>query len=119
MEDFKLFDAEYKFMSLIWAHEPVGSGELVRLAGDALGWKKSTVYTVLRKLCDRGFLKNDDAVVTALISRAEAQRCESQAVLQKAFDDSLPAFVAAFLRDKALRPEEAEELRRMIEEATK
>lgn len=119
MEDCKLYDAEYKFMNLIWEHEPLSSGELVRLCALSFGWKKSTVYTVLRKLCDRGFLQNHDSVVTCLRKKQDVQRFESQNVLEKAFDDSLPAFVAAFLHDRSLRADEAEELRRMIEEATK
>lgn len=119
MEDCKLYDAEYKFMNLIWQHEPLSSGELVRLCAATLGWKKSTVYTVLRKLCDRGFARNLNGEVTSMRCKTDVQRYESQAVLEKAFDDSLPAFVAAFLQDRKLRSDEAEELRRMIEEATK
>lgn len=119
MEAFKLYDAEFKFVSLIWAHEPIGSGELVTLCQETLGWKKSTTYTVLRKLCARGILQNEHSVVTARVKRGEVQRYESQALLARAFDNSLPSFMAAFLSGKKLSREEADDLKRMIEEATK
>ena len=97
MEACKLYDAEFKFVSLIWEHEPIGSGELVALCQEKLGWKKSTTYTVLRKLCARGVLQNRDSVVTALVARSQVQHYESEALLARAFDNSLPAFLAAFL----------------------
>ena len=83
MEKYKLFDAEYKFVSIIWDNEPVNSTELVKLCADKLGWKKSTTYTVLKKLCKRGVLQNKDATVTALVKREDVQRYESRAVLEK------------------------------------
>ncbi|MNO37798.1 Penicillinase repressor [compost metagenome] len=119
MEPYKLFDAEYKFVSLIWENEPVNSTELVKLCHGKLGWKKSTTYTVLRKLCERGILQNENAVVSALIKREDAQRYESEALLDKAFDGSLPKFLTAFLGNRQLSPKEAEQLKRIIEEATK
>ena len=120
MEACKLYDAEFKFVSLIWEHEPIGSGELVALCQEKLGWKKSTTYTVLRKLCARGVLQNRDSVVTALVARSQVQHYECEALLARAFDNSLPAFLAAFLSGgKKLTREEADELKRMIEEATK
>lgn len=117
MDLFKLFDAEFNFVSIIWDHEPVNSTELSKICRDKLGWKKSTTYNMLRKLCERGILKNEKAIVTALVKREQVQGYESEALLKKAFDNSLPAFVAAFLNNKKLSPEEAEELRRMIKEA--
>jgi len=84
MEEYKLFDAEYKFVSIIWDNEPINSTELVRLCADKLGWKKSTTYTVLKKLCKRNILQNRDATVTALAKRQDVQRYESKAVLEKA-----------------------------------
>ena len=117
--DLKLFDAEYRLCDIVWENEPLRSPELVELCGQRLGWKKSTTYTVLKKLCGRGVLQNRNALVTALVKREQVQKYESEALLQKAFDGSLPAFVAAFLRDKRLSEKEAEELRRMIEEAAK
>jgi len=97
MERYKLFDAEYKFVSLIWENEPINSTELVKLCFEKLGWKKSTTYTVLRKLCERGILQNQNAIVTTLIKREEAQKHESEALIEKAFDGSLPQFLTAFL----------------------
>ncbi|WNS45715.1 BlaI/MecI/CopY family transcriptional regulator [Paenibacillus sp. MMS20-IR301] len=119
MEPYKLFDAEYKFACLIWEHEPINSTELVKLSLARLGWKKSTTYTVLRKLCERGILRNEGAVVTAVIKKTEAQQHESQTVVEKAFDGSLPQFLTAFLGGKKLSKQEAEELKRIIEEAAK
>ncbi len=117
MEEKKLFDGEYRFMNLVWEHEPVRSTELARLSAQAFGWKKSTCYTVLKKLSGRGFLKNEQAVVTSLIPREEVQKLESEAVVDKNFDGSLPAFVTAFLTDRKLTGKEAEEIRNMIEKA--
>ena len=82
MEKYKLFDAEYKFVSIIWDNEPINSTELVKLCADKLGWKKSTTYTVLKKLCERGILQNRDATVTSLVKREDVQRYESRAVLE-------------------------------------
>ena len=119
MEQYKLFDAEYKFASLIWENEPINSTELVKLSLDKLGWKKSTTYTVLRKLCDRGILKNEAATVSAIVKKEDAQRYESQTVIEKTFGGSLPQFLTAFLGERKITKKEAEELNRIIEEATK
>ncbi|MEL7567417.1 MAG: BlaI/MecI/CopY family transcriptional regulator [Dehalobacterium sp.] len=119
MEKYKLFDAEYKFVSIIWDNEPINSTELVKLCADKLGWKKSTTYTMLKKLGERGILQNRDTVVTALVKREDVQQYESRAVLEKAFDGSLPKFLTAFLGDRKLSEQEAEELMRIIEEAAK
>ncbi|WP_340023124.1 BlaI/MecI/CopY family transcriptional regulator [Paenibacillus sp. FSL K6-1096] len=118
METYKLFDAEYKFACLVWDHEPINSTELVKLSLSTLGWKKSTTYTVLRKLCERGVLRNEGAIVTAIIPKAEAQRYESQTVVERTFGGSLPQFLTAFLGDKKLSAKEAAELKRIIEEAS-
>ncbi|MDO5349985.1 MAG: BlaI/MecI/CopY family transcriptional regulator [Lachnospiraceae bacterium] len=112
-----LFDSEYRFMKLVWEHEPVRSMELARLCLAELGWKKSTCFTVLKKLAERGFVKNEQAVVTAEIKEEEVQRQESKAVVDKSFSGSLPAFVTAFLSERKLTREEAEEIREMIEKA--
>lgn len=119
MEQYKLFDAEYKFASLIWDNEPINSTDLVKLSLEKLGWKKSTTYTVLRKLCERGILKNDDATVTAIIKKEDAQKYESQTIIEKNFEGSLPQFLTAFLNGRKITKKEAEELKRIIEEATK
>ncbi|GLX71232.1 BlaI/MecI/CopY family transcriptional regulator [Paenibacillus glycanilyticus] len=118
MEAYKLFDAEYKFACLVWEHEPVNSTELVKLSKSKLGWSKSTTYTVLRKLCERGILHNEQAAVTSLVKKADAQKYESQTVIEKAFDGSLPQFLTAFLGGKKLTPKEAEELKKIIEDST-
>jgi len=119
MEKHKLFDAEYKFVSIIWDNEPINSTELVRLCTDKLGWKKSTTYTILKKLCARSILQNQAAVVTALVKHEDVQRYESNAVVEKSFDGSLPKFLTAFLGERKITAQEAEELKRIIEEATK
>lgn len=118
MEQFKLFDAEYKFVSLIWENEPINSTELVKLCFEKLGWKKSTTYTVLRKLCEREILKNENAVVISLVKREDVQKYESELLIEKAFNGSLPNFLTAFLDGKKLSPKDAEALKSIIEEAT-
>ncbi|HHV13872.1 MAG TPA: BlaI/MecI/CopY family transcriptional regulator [Clostridiales bacterium] len=119
MESLKIFDAEYRFMSIVWEKEPVNSTELVRLCQSEFGWKKSTTYSVIKRLSERGVLKNENAVVTSLVKRIQVQRYESEQLLEKAFDNSLPSFVAAFLQNKRLTQSEAEQIKKMIEEAAK
>ncbi|WP_206458350.1 BlaI/MecI/CopY family transcriptional regulator [Anaerovorax sp. IOR16] len=117
MSDYKLFESEYKFMELIWEHSPVNSTKLVKLCTEELGWKKSTTYTVLRKLCERGITKNVDATVTYMVPREEIQMQESKAFLEKTFDGSLPMFLASFLKKESLSKQEIKELRRIIDES--
>lgn len=117
-EPYKLFDAEFKFMTIIWEHEPVNSTELVRMCAERLGWKKSTTYTVLRKLGERGIVRNEQAVVRSLIKREETLRHESEAVVEKAFGGSLPGFLTAFLGGKKLSRQQALELKQIIEQST-
>ena len=117
MEEWKLYDAEYRLMEIVWEKEPLSSTELYKACLPRLGWKKSTTYTVLRKLCERGSLKNEASLVTSLVKKEDVQRYESQAVVEKWFDRSLPRFVAAFLGEKKLSEEEAEELKRLIDES--
>ena len=119
MDTPKIFDSELKLCEILWQHQPVKSSELVRLCADQLGWKKSTTYTVIKRLTDRGVVKTENATVTALVKREQVQQYESQAVVEKAFDGSLPGFLTAFLGKKKLTQAEAEELKRIIEEATK
>jgi predicted transcriptional regulator len=115
METPKIFETEYRFCRIVWEHEPVGSGELVKLAAAELGWKKSTTYTIIKRLSERGVLKSEGAVITSLVSRQEIQRQESREFLNKTFDGSLPAFLAAFAGGKDLSTQEVDELRRMID----
>lgn len=117
MEELKLFESEYRFMDLIWTFEPVRSTELARLALEKLEWKKSTCYTVLKKLEEKGFVRNERAVVTSLVAREQVQRYESETLIERNFGGSLPAFLNAFLKDRKLSRREAEEIHRMIEEA--
>ena len=119
MEQYRLFDAEFKFISIIWDNEPVNSTELSKICLKELGWKKSTTYNMIRKMTERGILQNEDATVTALVKREQVQKYESEVLLEKSFDGSLPTFLAAFLKDKKLTKKEAEEIKKMIEEATK
>lgn len=119
MEPYKLFDAEYKFMNIIWDTEPVNSTELSRISLQRLGWKKSTTYNMIRKLCERNILQNENATVTSILKRDMVQEYESEAVVEKAFDGSLPAFLTAFLSKRKISEKEAEELQRIIEEAAK
>lgn len=113
-----LADGEYRFAEIIWESEPVNSTELVRLTGEKLGWKKATVYTVLRKLCEKGIMQNIDATVTSLIPKEEIQRNASIDFMEKNFHNSVPAFLAAFLKDKKLTQKEAQEIQQLIKEAS-
>ena len=113
----RLAEGEYRFAALVWANEPLSSGQLVRLAADALGWKKSTTYTVLKKLCSRGILRNEGGTVTALVKQDAVQRQESAAVVDRTSGGSLPRFVAAFLNEKPISTEEAAQIRALLDAA--
>lgn len=115
MEKLKLCESEYRFASIVWENEPLGSGELVKLCGQELGWKKSTTYTVLKKLCDRGIFQNENAVVTSLIKQEQVQKYESEQFIDRTFRGSLPRFITAFMNDKKLSRQEADELKRLID----
>ena len=111
----KVFESEYRFCEILWEHEPVRSGELVKLCQEKLGWKPTTTYTVIKRLSERGVLKNEDHVVTALVSKDEVQTAEADELLEKKFAGSLPAFIAAFARSKKLTNQELNEVQQMIE----
>ena len=115
MDEYKLFDAEYRLLSIIWENEPVNSTALSKLCLEKLGWKKSTVFNMIRKLSERGFVKNENAVVTALVRREQVAKYESETVIEKNFGGSLPAFIAAFAKRQALSDSEIAEIRRIIE----
>ena len=117
MDEYKLFDAEYRLLSIIWENEHVNSTALSKLCLEKLGWKKSTVFNMIRKLAERGFVKNENAVVTALVRREQVAKYESETVIEKNFGGSLPAFISAFLDGKKITAEEAEELKKMIDKA--
>lgn len=114
LETPKIFDSELRLCEILWEHQPVKSSELARLCAERLGWKKSTTYTVIKRLTERGVVKTENAVVTALVSRDEVQRAESRAFVERNFSGSLPGFLTAFVGGRGLSVEEAEELRRMI-----
>ena len=115
METPKIFESEYRFCLILWEHDPVTTTELVKLYQAQLGWKRTTTYTVIRRLGERGVLKNQDGLVTALISKEEAQVSEIDELMEKKFQGSLPAFLAAFARRQSLTEKEIEEIRRIIE----
>ena len=114
MNDIELGTVQERFADIVWANEPLGSGELVKLCEAEMGWKKSTTYTVLRKLCDKGVLKNEDGVVSSLVSKEQFYAEKSSQVVADSFNGSLPAFVAAFISKKKLTAKEAEEIQKLI-----
>ena len=116
MDDIKLGAIESRFANMIWEKEPISSGELVKLCADELSWKKSTTYTVLRKLCDRGIFQNQDGVVTSRISRQDFHARQSEQIVRETFDGSLPAFVAAFTTRQKLSDRDIAELQRLIDQ---
>ena len=119
MENIKIFEVEYRFMCIVWDKEPISSTELVKICQNELGWKKSTTYTVIKRLSERGALKNKNAVVSSLVTRLQIQKHESEEILKKTFDNSLPSFITAFLQDKKLSHDDAEQIKRVIEEMSK
>ena len=116
MKTLKLCESDYKFMTVIWDNEPVPSGKLVVLCAEAMGWKKPTTYTTLRKLCDKGFAQNVDTVVSSLVPREQVQAFASEYFVDNTFKGSLPGFLTAFLDGKVITDKEAEELKRLIDE---
>ena len=116
MNTLKLCESDYRFMTVIWDNEPVPSGKLVTLCAEAMGWKKPTTYTTLRKLCDKGLAKNEDTVVTSLVPREQVQSFASEYFVDHTFQGSLPGFLTAFLDGKVITEQEAEELKHLIDE---
>ena len=115
METPKIFASEYKFCLILWENEPIKSGELVKLCREKLGWKNTTTYTVIKRLSERGVLKNENTIVSSLVSKEQIQEAEITDLVEKTFEGSLPAFIAAFGRHEKLSEKEIEEIRRMIE----
>ena len=115
MKDIELGTVQERFADIVWANEPLGSGELVKLCEKELGWKKPTTYTVLRKLCEKGLLKNEDGVVTTLISRVDFYSAKSEQIIEDSYEGSLPAFIAAFTSRKKLSNAEVDEIQKMID----
>ena len=115
METPKVFESEYRFCLILWEHEPIKSRDLVKLCKEKFGWKSTTTYTVIKRLSERGVLKNENTIVTSLVSKEEIQEAEIGDIMEKTFEGSLPAFIAAFGRHEKLSEEEIEEIRRIIE----
>ena len=115
----KIHESEYRFCLIMWEHEPVAAAELAKLCQKQLGWKRTTTYTVIKRLGERGVLKKEDKTVTSLVSKEEAQASELDELLEKKFEGSLPAFVAAFTRRRELSGEELDEVQRMIDRIRK
>ena len=116
MADWKLGTVEARFADLIWENEPITSGALAKLALEALDWKKTTAFTVLKRLCDRGIFQNDGGTVTSLISREEFYARQSEEYVRESFQGSLPAFLAAFGSRSKLSEQEIDELQRLIDD---
>jgi len=115
MDDLHLAPMELLFAGLIWDNAPLPSGELVKLCQRELEWKKSTTYTVLKKLCDRGIFRSENSIITPLLTREEYHARQSEKFVEETFSGSLPAFIAAFTRQKSLSRREIEEIRAMID----
>jgi len=111
----KVFESEYRFCLILWKNEPINSTKLAKLCNEQLGWSRTTTYTVIKRLSDRGVVKNENAIVTSLVSKDEVQAAEIEELVEKTFEGSLPAFLAAFRKSKSLTPEEVAQIRRMID----
>lgn len=119
METPKIFESEYRFCLILWEHEPVSASALAKLCQEQLGWKRTTTYTVIRRLGERGVLKNEDGMVTALVSKDQAQASEIDELVEKKFEGSLPTFIAAFTKRQDLSDADLDEVQRMIDRIRK
>ncbi len=115
METPKIFESEYRFCLILWREEPINSTKLAKICKEELGWSRTTTYTVIKRLSDRGVVKNENATVTALVSKEAVQVAQMDELMEKTFEGSLPAFLAAFARRQSLTEAEVEALRRIIE----
>lgn len=115
----KIFESEYRFCLILWEHEPVKTTELVQLCREKLEWKRTTTYTVMKRLDERGVLKNENGTVTSLVSKDEVQAAEIDELVEKKFEGSLPSFIAAFTRHRKMSGQEIDEVQRMIDEFRK
>ena len=116
MKEYKLTETEEKFSELIWKNEPIGSGDLVKLCEIEMNWKKSTTYTVLKKLCENEIFQNENAIVSSLITKEEYYAKQSIRFVEDTFGGSLPKFLTAFIGAKSLNRHQAEELKKLIDE---
>ena len=115
MDTPKVFESEYRFCLILWEHEPVKSSKLVDLCKEQLGWKPTTTYTVIKRLSERGVLKNENTVVTSLVSKDQVQAAELNEMVEKTFEGSLPAFIAAFTKHQKLSDAEIDAVQQMID----
>lgn len=115
-KDLKLCESDYRFMCVIWENEPLPSGKLVELCKERLDWKKPTTYTILRKMCEKGFAANNDTIVTSLVPKEDVQSFASEHFVDHTFHGSLPKFLVSFFGEKKLSKEEAEELKNLIDQ---
>lgn len=115
MKEYKLAEGEAKFADIIWKNEPISSSNLVKLCEKEMNWKKSTTYTVLKKLCNRGMFENVDAIVTSKITREEFDSYKSQKFIEDSFGGSLPKFLSAFIGDSKLSKKQIEEMKQLID----
>lgn len=115
MADLELGIIQERFASIVWEHEPIASGELAKVCEKELNWKRPTTYTVLRKLCEKGILQNEDGVVSSLISRDEFFSAKSERIIEDSYSGSLPAFIASFVSRKSISAEEAAQIQKMID----
>jgi predicted transcriptional regulator len=111
----KVYEGEYRFLNILWENEPIASPKLVQLCNERLGWKKSTTYTVIKKLIDKGIVKNENTIVSALVTKEEVDRQDSEELLQRTSKGNIPAFFAAFLKDRKLSKEDVEHIRDIID----
>ncbi len=114
MEMPKVFESEYRFCLILWEHEPIKSSELVKLCKEQLGWKSTTTYTVIKRLSERGVLQNKDTIVTSLVSKDDVQAAEIEELVEKKFEGSLPAFIAAFTKHSKITERDIDEVQKMI-----
>lgn len=115
MDTPKIFESEYRFCRILWEHEPVKSSELVKLCGEKFGWKPTTTYTVIKRLSERGILVNENCVVRSLVKEEEIRAAEIDELLEKRFEGSLPAFIAAFAKNRRMSDREIDEVQKMID----
>ena len=115
METPKVFESEYRFCLILWEHEPIKSSELVNLCREQLGWKPTTTYTVIKRLSERGVLKNENTIVSAIVTKDEVQAAEINEMVEKTFEGSLPAFIAAFTKHQKISEEEIDAVQQMID----
>ena len=115
MEAPKIFESEYRFCLLLWENEPINSTKLVELCKEHLGWSKATTYTVIRRLSERGVVKNENTMVSSLISKEEAQKSRLEEMVEETFEGSVPAFIAAFSRDRKLSKQDVDQLQALID----